>query len=150
MGGKERWIGNLLVDLFRNSSLGLFQCLLSAVQSSRKTPARISSYTPVHLAITTHRSAKQFDPKEMTRDCQSIWVWEASRTHQSITRSSLQSQPQRPAVWCKENQCWSLLLLSVGSYYILSKHHHPLTCLLQQIIIWHNWVSKGTRNFRFS
>lgn len=158
MGGEERLIGNGLVDWFRHSSLGLFQSLLSAIQSSSKTPTRIRSYTPVHLAITAHKSAKQFDPKEMTRICQLAWVWEAVRNHQSITRSSLQqtkvsSVVQGEPVLEPPPTVW-------GSHLYSSKHHpsshmsasasHSVTCVCFSKTSWHNWVSKGTGNFHFS
>lgn len=61
------------MDLFRQSSLGQFQPLLSVVQSSSKTPNR--------------NLQNQLDPKETMRLCQS--TTKASRSSLNITRRFL-------------------------------------------------------------
>lgn len=136
VGGKERLIGSGLVDLFRNSSLGQFQSLLSAVQFSSKTPTPISNGRPVHVAVATYKSAKHFDSEE-TRLCQAAWVWEAASSHQNIMRRSLRShskdqQRDTRRARASSHDLWN-------HTYILSKHHpsshmsasadHSFTCI---------------------
>ena len=57
-GRRERWlIGTEDVVVFRSSSMGLFQCVLSEYQKSiPKHQTQISRSSPVQLANTKHES----------------------------------------------------------------------------------------------
>lgn len=62
------------MDMFRNSSLGLFKSQLSAVQSTSKAPTIISSSSPVpqQPPLTNHQP--QLDTEETARLCQFLPV----------------------------------------------------------------------------
>jgi hypothetical protein len=85
-----------MVDLFRDSSLGIFQLSLSIVQS-----------TGSHHSQISNGSSMQKKPRGPFNQSEPV---EVSKSHWNITRSSLLSNSLqshckwRSATWCKENQ----------------------------------------------
>jgi hypothetical protein len=72
------------VDLFRNSSLGVsptFIVKIPAAQSSSKHQTRISSSSPVVLAVTPHELAPVVQSRNH-KACQPAWGWESSKKPQ--------------------------------------------------------------------
>lgn len=90
------------MDLFRSSSLGQFQSLLSGYQQSSPIAAK-------HASATAARSGRNLNALQRQRESA-----EAARIHWNTTRSSLACSNARTSSCC----LW-------GYIYTLSTHHTP-------------------------
>lgn len=121
------------MNLFRNSSLGRFQSLLSGVQSSSKTPTPISNGSPVHhsqisKALWSRRNNEALSVGLSLRSCK--------KPPEYPKKFSTKSQ-KRSATWCKGNSarvsshCLRNHSLSTHhpSYHVSASTNHSVTCV---------------------
>ena len=116
------------MDLFRNSSVGRLQSLLSAVQSTGQTP-NMNQQRQLHPEQISRLSQSTGVPSEV------LWcVWCDAKS--SSAKTSMGEAHQWPAKGCKANQCKSIIHCLLGYIYIFANITCRLEHPLQQNITW--------------